>query len=338
MNRIVLAYSGGIVTSVAIPWLADKYGADVVTVTLDLGQGLELADVRQRALAAGAVRAHVIDAREEFVRDYILPALQAGAMPPDRSIGTELSRPLIAKRLAGMARMEGASRVAHGCLCSDEDRSRLEAAVSALEPDLQILAPACEWDLSAEQIAQYARDRRIPVAIAGAHDNVDANVWGRAIFGSAIGLGYTLTRTPQDGPEDAAFMVIEFDRGVPVRTNGLEMPMIEMIESLETIAGTHGVGRFPAHQNSSSSEDVWSESPAAVVLGTAHAALARNIGGPELSSLRDQMARAYARLIDAGQWFTPAREAIDGFSRALSPRLTGSVKLKLLKGTCEVVS
>jgi argininosuccinate synthase len=338
MNRIVLAYSGGVVTSVAIPWLADKYDAEIVTMTLDLGQGVELADVRQRALAAGAVRAHVIDAREEFVRDYILPALQAGALRSDRSLGTELSRPLIAKRLVGMARMESASRVAHGCLCSDEDRARLDGAIAALDPGLQTLAPACEWEMSSEQLARYARERRIPVAIAGSHDNVDANVWGRAIYGSAEGLGYTLTRAPQDGPDDPAFMVIEFDRGVPVRTNGLEMPMIEMIESLETIAGTHGVGRFPSRQNSSNTEDVLSESPAAVLLGTAHAALARRLGDAELVSLGEQLARAYSRLIDSGQWFTPAREAIDGFTRAIAPRISGSVKLKLLKGTCEVVS
>ena len=338
MNRIVLAYSGGIVTSVAIPWLAEKYDAEIVTMTLDVGQGVELADVRQRALAAGAVRAHVIDAREEFVRDYILPALQAGALPTDRSLGTELSRPLIAKRLVGMARMESASGVAHGCLCPDEDRARLEAAITALDPGLQILAPACEWGMSAGQVAQYARERRIPVAIPGPHDNVDANVWGRAIYGSAAGLDYKLTRAPEDGPDTAAFMVIEFEGGVPVRTNGLEMPMIEMIESLETIAGTHGVGRFHAHQDSSNSDAVLAESPAAVVLSTAHAALARRVGDAELVSMGDQLARAYARLIDSGRWFSPAREAIDGFARALAPRITGSVKLKLLKGTCEVVS
>src|SRR5215204_720644 len=145
MNRIVLAYSGGIVTSAAIPWLAATYAAEIVTVTLYLGQGVELADVRERALAAGAVRAHVIDAREEFVRDYILPALQAGALPIDRSVGTELSRPLIARRLVSMARMESASRVAHGCLCRDEDRARLDASITALDPTLQILAPACDW-------------------------------------------------------------------------------------------------------------------------------------------------------------------------------------------------
>ncbi|CAN5794720.1 argininosuccinate synthase [soil metagenome] len=338
MNRIVLAYSGGIVTSVAIPWLASQYEAEIVTVTLDLGQGIELADVRERALAAGAVRAHVIDARDEFVRDYILPALQAGALPIDRSLGTELSRPLIAKRLAGMAKMESASRVAHGCLCSDEDRSRIEAALAALDPALEILAPACEWGMSAEEVAQYARDKQIPVAIAGPHDNVDANVWGRSIYGDAAGLGYTLTRAGQDGPDNPAIMRIEFERGVPVRTNGLEMPMIELIESLETIAGTHGVGRFPGGMNSGTTEDLLAESPAAIVLSTAHAALASRLGDRELGGIRAELGRTYSRLIETGHWFTPMREAIDGFARALAPRMTGTVTLKLLKGTCEVVS
>ena len=338
MNRIVLAYSGGIVTSVAIPWLAAKYDAEVVTVTLDLGQGIELADVRERALAAGAIRAHVIDTREEFVRDYILPALQAGALPVDRSLGTELSRPLIAKRLAGMAKMESALRVAHGCLCSDDDRARLEASLTALDPALEILAPACQWGMSPDEVAQYARDKRIPVAIAGPHDNVDANVWGRSIYGDAAGLGYTLTRAGHDGPDQPAIMRIEFDRGVPVRTNGLEMPMIELIESLETIAGAHGVGRFPQSVASTTTADVLAESPAAVVLSTAHAALAARVGDGELRQIREELARVYARLIHTGRWFTPTREAIDGFARALAPRFAGTVTLKLLKGTCEVVS
>ncbi|MEO6214007.1 MAG: argininosuccinate synthase domain-containing protein [Vicinamibacterales bacterium] len=338
MNRIVLAYSGGVVTSVAIPWLASAYDADIVTVTLDLGQGLELAPVRERALAAGAIRAHVIDARDEFVRDYILPALQSGALPPGRSMGTELSRPLIARRLVDMARMENASKVAHGCLCTDEDRARLDASIAALDPSLEILAPACAWNMSPDQVVEYARDRRIPVAPPGPHDNVDANVWGRSICGSAAGRPYTLTRAPEEGPDEPAFMDIEFERGVPVRTNGLEMPMIELIESLETIAGTHGVGRFPVRPNASGTGDVLSESPAAVVLSTAHAALARRIGDAELKGMRDGLSSAYTRLIDSGEWFSPTREAIDGFARALAQRVTGSVRLRLLKGMCEVVS
>ena len=339
MHRIVLAYSGGLVTSVAIPWLASTNDAEVVTVTLDIGQGQQLAHVRERALAAGAERAHVIDAREEFVRDYILPALQAGAVPLDRSLGTELSRPLIAKRLVDIARMEGASAIAHGCTCDDDDRSRLDACFAALEPSLQVLAPACEWSMSPDDVAEYARARRIPVAMPGPHDDIDANVWGRSILGSAPDRLYTLTRPSQESPNEPAFMELEFVGGVPVRTNGLEMPMIELIESLETIAGTHGVGRFPSRPVApAGSNGRVSEAPAAVVLSTAHAALARRVCDADLARLMEDLSRVYAGLIERGDWFSPTREAIDGFVGALSPRVTGSVRLKLLKGSCEVVS
>lgn len=334
MNRIVLAYSGGLTTSAAIPWLAETYGAEVVTVTLDVGQSAALAHVRERALAAGALRAHVIDARDEFVRDYILPALQAGALSVSRPLGTELSRPLIARRLVEVAKMESAPAVAHGCACSDDDRARLDASISALDPGLRVLAPACEWTMTTEEVAEYARARGIPVAAPGPHDNIDANIWGRTIYGPASGVPYTLTRASGEGPDTPAFMDIEFEQGMPVRTNGVEMPIIELIESLETIAGTHGVGRFPRSETT----EVVSESPASVVLSTAHAALARRIGDGELARIREDLARVYAGVIERGEWFSPTREAVDGFVRALAPRVTGSVRLKILKGNCEVVS
>jgi argininosuccinate synthase len=334
MKRIVLAYSGGLNTSAAIPWLAATYTAEVVTVTLDLGQGVALTHVRERALAAGAVRAHVIDARDEFVRDFVIPALQAGALTVGRPLSTELSRPMIAKRLVDVARMESAAAVAHGCACSDDDRTRLEASISMLEPALDILAPACEWSMTPEDVADYARARSIPVAPPGPHDHIDANILGRSIYGSPATGPYTLTRPSAEGPDTPAVMAIEFERGVPVRTNGVEMPLIELIESIETIAGTHGVGRFPP----SAAADVVSESPASVVLSAAHAALAHRAGDGELVRLQRELARVYAALVERGDWFSATREAIDGFTRALAPRVTGSVRVKLLKGTCEVVS
>ena len=267
MKRIVLAYSGGLETSAAIPWLAETYGAEVVTLTLDIGQGLELAHIRERGLAAGAVRAHVLDAREEFVRNYILPALQAGAFSPEREfLGTELSRPLIASRLVDLARMEGASAVAHGCSCDDSDRASLETSVRALDSSLTIIAPVCEWSMSGPELAEYARARNIPVTAGASHHNIDANVWGRLISGPDAAGEYKLTRPVADAPADAAFMEIEFEAGVPVRANGVEMPLIEMIESIETIAGTHGVGRMAGPNGAVA------ESPAAAVL---HAALSR---------------------------------------------------------------
>ncbi len=281
MKRIVLAYSGGLETSAAIPWLAETYGAEVVTLTLDIGQGHELAHIRERALAAGAVRAHVLDAREEFVRGYILPALHAGAFSPEREFpGTELSRPLIATRLVDIARMEGASTVAHGCSCDDSDRASLETSVRALDPGLSIIAPVCEWGLSASGLAEYARARNIPVTADAPHHDVDANVWGRLIYGAAAAGDYKLTRPVADAPADAAFMEIEFEAGVPVRANGVEMPLIEMIESIETIAGTHGVGRMAGPNGA------MAESPAAVVL---HAALSRVPGTRDSAGARHRI-------------------------------------------------
>ena len=290
MNRIVLAYSGGLETTAAIPWLIEAYGAEVVTVTLDLGQGRELAHLRERALNAGAVRAHVLDAREEFVRGYILPALQRGAFSPGREFeGTRLSRPLIARRLVEVARMEGAGAVAHGCSAADPDRAPLESSLRQLDPGLSIIAPLCEWRMSDAEVTEYARARGIPVTAAPQRQQVDANVWGRQLHGSASEGDYTLTRSIADAPADAAFMDIEFEAGVPVRANGVDLPLIEMIESIETIAGTHGVGRLPGPNGSVA------ESPAAVVLHAAHTELVRREG-----------------------------------------RVTGAVRVKLLKGSCEI--
>ena len=183
MKRIVLAYSGGLDTSVAVPWLAEKYGAEVIAVTLDLGQGQELTDVRERALAVGAVRAHVIDAREEFARDYVLPALQARAMYEERyPLASALGRPLIAKHLVAIARMEGATAVGHGCTGKDNDQVGLEVSVRALDPSIELIAPARDWNMSRPDEIEYARVRSIPVPVTIASPySVDSNLWGRSI-------------------------------------------------------------------------------------------------------------------------------------------------------------
>ena len=298
MTRIVLAYSGGLEATAAIPWLAETYGAEVMTLTLDIGQGLDLAHIRERALAAGAVRAHVLDAREEFVRGFILPALHAGVFSPDREFaGIALSRPLIAKRLVDMARMEAAGAVAHGCACDAVDRRRLEEAVRAIDPGIDIMAPLCTWGMSAAEVVGYSRERNIVVA-APPDRKVDANVWGRVIHGSMAAGDYRLTRSVPDAPATAAVMNIEFDAGAPVRANGVEMPLIEMIESIETIAGAHGVGRMPGPGGSVA------ESPAAVVLHSARLELSR------------------------------AREDADDAAELVS----GIVRVRLFKGACEATA
>jgi argininosuccinate synthase len=349
MQRIVLAYSGGLDTSVAIPWLAEKFGAEIIAVTLDLGQGQELSDVRERALTVGAVRAHVIDAREEFARAYILPALQAGAIYEDQyPLATALGRPLIARHLVQIARMEGATAIAHGCTGKDNDQVGLDISVRALDGGLKVIAPARMWGMTRSDEIEYARQRSIsvPVTVASPY-SIDSNLWGRSIecgmledpWAEPPDDIFTLTRSPQDCPDQPAYVDIDFEAGVPVRANGIDMPFIELIESLETIAGSHGVGRIDMIENrlmGIKSREIY-EAPAAVVLHAAHAELEKLVIARDLDRIRHDMARTYADLVYNGLWFSHAREAIDAFVKAIQPRVTGVVRLKLFKGDCRVV-
>ena len=349
MKRIVLAYSGGLHTSIAIPWLIENHDAEVVTVTLDIGQGRELADIRERALALGAVRAHVIDAREEFVREYILPTLQAGALYEQQyPLATALGGPLVARRLVEIARMEGAATIAHGCTGSGNDQVRLEVSVRALEPSLNVLAPARLWSMSRAEAIDYARTRGIPVPVATQTPySTDANLWGRSIAAGVLEDPwreppediYTLTRAPQDCSDEPAYVEIEFDGGLPVHVNGIEMSLLEIIESLETIAGAHGVGRIDMIENrlvGTQSREIY-EAPAAVVLHTAHKEIEKLVVARELERLKHDLARRYADLVYNGFWFSQTREAIDAFVATVQKRVTGTVRLKLFKGTCAVV-
>lgn len=330
--RIVLAYSGDLTTSVAIRWLAERYHAEVITVTLDVGQGAELTDVRERALAAGAVRAHVIDAREELVREYGLPALRAGALSAAGDpLAEPLARALIARRLVDLARMESASAVAFG--------SGLDRLVREADPSLAIIALTRIGDMDPEEVAEYARVRSLRIPAPGdAAERVRSNVWGRsARSGSVADARYSLTRSADECADDPAYLQIDFDGGVPVRANGIEMPPVELIESLDIIAGSHGVGRISASAGVDGLGRAAVEAPAAVLLDAAHDALEALVLPPDLRRLKQELAREYAGLTRDGGWFSPTRVAIDGFARAIADRVTGSVRLVLSKGTFEVV-
>jgi argininosuccinate synthase len=349
MERIVLAYSGGLDTSVAIPWLAEHLGAEVVAITLDLGQGRELADVRERALALGAVRAHVVDAREEFARDYILPALKAGAVYEGRyALATALGRPLIAKHLVKIAEMEGATTIAHGCTGKETDQVRLEVSARALNPAIKVVAPARSWGMTRQDEIEYARRCDIPVPVTTSSPySIDANLWGRSIqCGVLEDLWreppeeiYALTKAPADCPDAPAYVEIDFERGVPHAVNGVSMPFVELIASLETIAGAHGIGRVDMVENrlvGIKSREVY-EAPAATVLHLAHRELEDLVVARDLERLKRDLGRAYADLVYDGLWFTPTREAIDAFVETVQARVTGTVRLRLLKGDCRVV-
>jgi argininosuccinate synthase len=326
-----------------------KYDAELITATLDIGQGGGLEEVRDRALGAGAARAHVLDVRDEFARQYILPALQAGALYEDRyPLATALGRPLIAKKLVEIAKMEGARIVAHGCNGKANDELRLELGVKALDPSLTVLAPARMWGMSRDQEVEYARARRIsiPTPAEGPY-TVDTNLWGRSIERGVLEDPwqespediYALTRSPRDCPDEPAYVEVEFDTGVPLRANGIEMPLVELIESVETIAGAHGVGRIDMVENATTgakSREIY-EAPAAVVLHTAQSELQKLVIPRELERLAHDLGRAYADLAYNGRWFSPTREAIDAFMGTIQPRVTGAVRLKLFKGDCRVV-
>ena len=349
MDRIVLAYSGGLDTSVAVRWLADKYDAEVVAVTLDLGQGRELDDVRERALGVGAVRAHVIDVREEFVQEYILPSLQAGAIYEDKyPLATALGRPLIAKKLVEVAEIENASMIAHGCTGKGNDQVRMDVSARALNPAIRVVAPAREWGMTRPDEMEYAKAHGIPVPTSVESPySTDANLWGRSIECGVLEDPwteppediYTLTKAPTAAPDVPAYIEVEFEHGVPTQVNGVAMPLTELINSLETIAGAHGVGRIDMVENrlvGIKSREIY-EAPAATVLHTAHRELEALVIPKDLERLKHDLGRTYADLVYNGLWFTPIREAIDAFVAKVQERVSGTTRLKLYRGDCRVV-
>jgi argininosuccinate synthase len=325
MPRIVLAFSGSPDTAAAIPRLKERHGADVVTVTLDLGQGGVLEEVRDRALEAGATRAHVLDVREEFATQYIVRALKADAVYEDRyPMATSLGRPLIAKKLVEVAGIEQAATVAHGG--TGNDQVRLKECVRALNPSLEI----------------------IEIASSGqAPSTVDANLWGRAIqygvvddpWTEAPEEIYTLTKTPAQCPDEAAYVEISFDRGTPAAINGVEMGILELIGSLGILAGAHGVGRIDMVENRVAGSKVREiyEAPAAVVLHAAHKELQKMVVATGVERFSRAVSVQYADTIYNGLWFAPLREALDAFIDKIQERVTGVIRMKLFKGDCRVV-
>ncbi len=349
MERIVLAYSGGLDTSVAVKWLADKYAAEIVTVTIDLGQGKELDDVRERALAVGAVRAHVVDAREEFARHYVLPALQAGAIYESRyPLATALGRPLIAKKLVEVAEMEDAGMIAHGCTGKGNDQVRMDVSARALNPSIKVVAPARVWGLTRPDEIKYAQQHGIPVPASVENPySTDSNLWGRSIECGVLEDPwveppediYALTKSPVEAPDVPAYVEVEFESGVPTKVNGVSMPLTELINSLETIAGAHGIGRIDMVENrlvGIKSREIY-EAPAACVLHAAHRELEALVIPRDLERLKVSLSKAYADLVYDGLWFSVTRESIDAFVASIQKRVSGIVRVKLFKGDCRVV-
>jgi argininosuccinate synthase len=348
-DTIVLAYSGGLDTSVALRWLADEYTADVIALLVDVGQGIDAETVTARALAAGAADVVIADARDEFATEYVLPILQAGALYEGRyPLVSALSRPLIAKHLVAVARERGATAVAHGCTGKGNDQVRFETAVAALAPDLAVFAPVRDWGMTREQEISYADEHGIEVPVkSGAAFSIDHNLWGRSIeagpledpWTAAPEQAYALTIAPERALHAPQVVEIEFKQGVPVAIDGEPMDLVSLIGRASALAGAHGVGRIDMIENrlvGIKSREIY-ETPAAALLLAAYAGVEELVCERDLAHTKQQLALQYATLVYNGLWFSPLRAALQAFMAQVTGAVTGTARVKLYRGGCAVV-
>lgn len=349
MTRVVLAYSGGLDTSVAVRWLMEHYDLEVVTLTADLGGDIDLEAARQKALRVGAVDAHVVDAREQFMDDFVLPSLQAGALyEGEYPLATAIARPLIAQLLVDVARRTGASLIAHGCTGKGNDQVRFDVATTALAPDLKVIAPIREWRMSREEEVEYARRHDIPVPVeTGSLYSTDENLWGRSVECGVLEDpaaeppedAYTWTRSPQAAPNEPYYVEIEFAEGAPIALNGERLSLLAMVERLNALAGERGVGRIDMIENrlvGLKSREIY-EAPAAVVLHAAHRAVQDLTLAKDSLRFGDIVSATYADLIYNGLWFGSLRRDLAAYVESSQRFVTGTARLKLYKGSCAVV-
>ena len=350
VNKVVLAYSGGLDTSVILAWLKERYGCEVVTFTADLGQGEELDGLEEKALATGASKAYIEDLREEFLMEYAFPTMMAGAIYERQYLlGTSFARPLTAKRQVEIAELEGADAVSHGCTGKGNDQVRFELTYKALNPRLKVIAPWREWDIrSREDALAYAKAHNIQVqATKKSIYSRDRNIWHLSHEGGILEDPwqepqedmFVLTVAPEAAPDQPLYLEIDFKEGIPKRINGVAYGAVELIARLNELGGAHGVGRADLVENrlvGMKSRGVY-ETPGGTILYTAHRGLESICLDRETLHYKDVIAQRYAELVYYGQWFTPLREALDTFVRQTQETITGTVRLKLYKGSCTVV-
>ncbi len=349
-EKVVLAYSGGLDTSVAIRWIQEHYGMDVVTLTADLGHDIEPDAIKKKARSTGAVNAYVEDVREVFAKHFVFPALQADAMYQGvYPLCTALGRPLIALLLVETARKEGATAVAHGCTGKGNDQVRFDVSVHSLAPDLKVIAPAREWDMTdrGAEIA-YARKHGIPVPVSTAKPySTDENLWGRSIEGGVLEEPwneppedvYAWTKSPADAPAEPAYAEIGFQRGVPVSVDGAEVGPVDLIGRLNSMAGEHGVGRIDHIEDrlvGIKSREIY-ETPAATVLMQAHQALESLTLSKDQLRHKAQVAQDYAELVYNGLWFTAHHQDLAAYVQSTQRHVSGTVRVRLYRGTSSVV-
>jgi argininosuccinate synthase len=348
-DKVILAYSGGLDTSVAIKWLKEKYKLDVVALNVNVISERDFSAVRKKALSIGAVKAAVVDAREPFVRLFIFPALQADALYEGQyPLATALARPLMAKLLVDTAAKEGAKAVAHGCTGKGNDQVRFDVGVATLAPRLKVIAPAREWGMSREETIKYAQRYGIPVPITVKSPySIDENLWGRSIECGVLedpwveppADVFAWTKSPADAPNKPSYVEIGFEKGIPVSLNGKKMDGVSLIQLLNQMAGEHGVGRVDHIENrlvGIKSREIY-EAPAAAVLLQAHQALEALTMSKDQLRFKQKVAVEYADLIYNGLWFSSLREDLAAYVEHSQRFVSGAVRVKLFKGSSMVV-
>lgn len=347
-EKVILAYSGGLDTSVSIKWLVDQ-GYDVIACCLDIGEGRDTQSIKEKALAVGAIESYAIDAREEFAQDFALIALQGNTFYENSyPLVSALSRPLISKKLVELAKTTGATTIAHGCTGKGNDQVRFEVAIAALAPDLKVIAPVREWKWSREEEINYAAEKGIPIpADLDNPYSIDQNLWGRACecgiledpWATPPKGAYAITQELEDTPDDATIIEITFDQGVPTALDGETLNLAELIMKLNRIAGEHGIGRIDHIENrlvGIKSREVY-ECPGAMTLMTAHKELEDLVFVRELAHFKPIIEQQLAQVIYDGLWFNPLTDSLIAFLKSTQVYVNGIVRLKLFKGNiiCE---
>lgn len=344
MKKVILAYSGGLDTSVAVKWLKEEKNLDVICFAADVGQGVDKDVLIKRAKLAGASKIYIEDLKEEFAEDFVLPCLKANALYESKYVlATALSRPLIAQRLVEIAKKEKAEYIAHGCTGKGNDQVRFEVSIGALSRNLNVIAPVREWELvSREAEIDYAKKHKIPIDVTKKSPySIDKNLWGVSIECGILEDpwiappedAYLMTKSSQEAPAKPGYAEIYFEKGVPKKINGKSMNLVELIKKLNTEGGKHGIGRSDLVENrlvGIKSREIY-EAPAATILILAHKEIESLVLDRETAHFKDMVSLKYAELIYYGLWHTPLKEALDAFIEKTQKNVTGTAKMKLHK-------
>jgi len=348
-ETVVFAYSGGLDTSILTKWLQEKYNVDVITVTLDVGQQDDLKAIEKNVKSLGVLKHYSIDAKHEFVTEYVLPALKANALYEGKyPVSSALSRPLIVSKMVEIARKEGAVAIAHGCSGKGNDQVRFDVTIKSLAPDLKIIAPVREWNLTRDEEIKFAKANGIPIPVDVNNPySIDQNLWGRSIECGVLECPeheppeeiFEFTVSPEKAPDKPEYVTIKFEKGVPTAINNENLDPVELIQTLNKIAGKHGVGRIDHMEDrlvGIKSREVY-ECPAATVLIEAHKDLEKTVLTRHEIFFKQQVDAQWTFLAYAGLWMDPLREDLEGFINKTQERVCGEVRLKLYKGQVNVV-